>query len=179
MVATKSLVVVEFGDDRGRNIYFPPLDRRMRGRFDAVKLAQFDKDAGELVSQWPEPLAGQQIAIDSESGEVAVLEPLHANLKATAKLKQRGLSLAPAHEPVNCDVPTALHYAAEAIKAGQAIIVSGTLPQYDAAAVRHDFIVKPQANPQDKLAAAIDAQTTAFNRLADVLEKALAKAIRA
>jgi hypothetical protein len=174
MVAT-SPVVIEFGDERGRNVYFPPLDRRMRGRFDAVKLAQFDKDAGELVSQWPEPVAGQQLAIDPASGEVAIVEPIHKNLKVTAKLKQKGLTLAPEREIVNCDVPTALHYAKAAIEAGQAIIVSGTIPQYDAAAVRHDFIVKPPADPQSKLVDAINNQAAAFDRLATALEKALAK----
>jgi hypothetical protein len=171
MVAT-SPIVIEFGDDHCRNPYFAPLDRRMRGRLDAVKLAQHDRDAGELVAQWPEPLPGQQLSIDPQSGEVAVLEPLAGNAKVEAKLKARSLRLAPAREPVNCDWDTAAHYAAEAVKAGQAIIVSGSIPQYDPAKVRKDFIVTPPPDPQAKLVDAINHQTAAFNRLAEALERA-------
>lgn len=171
----KENLVIEFGmDDACRDVYFPPLDRRMRGRFDAKIVAAHDADAGPLLGEWKEPLAGQMLAIEGD--DVAVLEPLHKFPAIAARLKQRNLTLAPEREAVKCDPLTAMYYAREAVKAGQAKVISGTLPtDIDESKVQRDFIVKPPVNPQKSLASAIEAQTVAFNRLADALEKALTK----
>jgi hypothetical protein len=175
-MSTKEPLVVEFGDDHCRNVYFPPLDRRLRGRFDAVKLAQHDRDAGELVNTWPEPVAGQQLAIDADAGEVAIVEPLHAFPAIVARLKGRGLRLAPAREAVSCDVPTALHYAKAAVTAGQARVVSGTLPDaIDATKVRSNFLVPPTVNTQATLATALTKLADAQAAQTEVLSKLLAK----
>jgi hypothetical protein len=168
-------LVVEFGDDHSRNIYFPPLDRRIRGRFDAHQIAKTDPDAGALISEWPEPIAGQQLLIDPDTGEVALLEPLHDFPAIATRIKQRKLRLAPAREKVNCDVPTAAFYAKACIQAGQARIVRGTIPLIDESKVRHDFIIKLPETPEQTLTAALNKQTAAFERLASVLEKLLAK----
>src|SRR5688572_2631884 len=113
-------LVLEFGDDLCRNIYFAPLDRRFRGRFDAQQLARRDRDAGQLLNEWPEPIAGQQLAIDPETGAAEVVEPLHDFPAVAARIKARGFMLAPQRERVTCDLPTLLYYAAAAVKAGQA-----------------------------------------------------------
>jgi hypothetical protein len=169
-----SALVVEFGDSHCRNVFFPPLDRRMRGRFDPTLAVKHDRDAGELVSQYPDGIAGQQLEINTQSGEVAVLEPLHAFPAIEQRLKQRGLRLAPARQVANCDLETALWYASEAVKAGQAKVVSGKFPELiDENKVRKDLFIKPPVNQAATLQKAIENQTAAFTRLADVLERAL------
>src|SRR5262245_50745723 len=175
MVKSEPLVL-EFGDDLCRNIYFAPLDRRFRGRFDAQQLARRDRDAGALLNEWPEPIAGQQLAIDLETGAADVLEPLHEFPAIAARIKSRGLTLAPERERVECDLPTMLFYAAAAVKAGQARVVRGTLPDHiDEAKVRKDLFINAVESDTVKLSSALTAQARAFERLADVLEKLLAK----
>jgi hypothetical protein len=173
MTKQETTLLVEFGDDHCRNVYFPPLDRRCRGRFDALALAKHDPDAGQLVNAWPEPIAGQRLEVDPDTGECAIVEPLHDFPAIAAKLKSRGLSLAPAREPVTCDLPTLLFYLRAAVNGGKAKIVRGAIPPFDESKVRRDLFVAPAENPVATLATALTAQAKAFDRLADVLERAL------
>lgn len=169
-------LVVEFGDELCRNIYFAPLDRRFRGRFDAQQLARRDRDAGQLMNDWPEPIAGQQLAIDVETGAAEVVEPLHDFPAIAARIKARGFTLAPQRESVTCDLPTMLFYAVSAVKAGKARVVRGALPDsIDESKVRKDLFIQAVESDSNKLASAMTAQAKAFDRLADVLEKLLAK----
>lgn len=173
-MAKQESLVVEFGDELCRNIYFPPLDRRFRGRFDAQQLARRDRDAGALLTDWPDSVSGQQLAVD-EGGEVAVLEPLHQFPAIKARIEKRGLSLAPPRERVECDLPTLLHHVRAAVNAGTARIVSGSIPDFDESKVRKDLFIAQVESDTNKLATALTAQAKAFERLADVLEKLVAK----
>lgn len=168
-------LVVEFGDDHCRDIFIAPLDRRFRGRFEAQQIAKHDRDAGALLADWPDPIAGQQIEIDLDSGAAAVLEPLHEFPAIAQRLKSRGMSLAPARESVACDLPTLLYYVRAAVAAKQARIVRGTIPEIDESKVRRDLFVAQSEPTTMALAKALNAQAAAFTRLADVLERALAK----
>jgi hypothetical protein len=174
-MATKESVLVEFGDDHCRDIFLAPLDRRMRGRFEAQQVAKFDRDAGSLISEWPDPVAGQQLEINTEVEEAAVIEPLHDFPQIAARIKGKGLRLAPARERVQCDFATLVFYVKAAVAAKQARVIRGTLPDVDESKVRRDLFVTPQESPTKTLATAMAAQAAAFNRLADVLEKTLAK----
>lgn len=157
--------VIEFGDDTCRNVFVPPLNRRFRGRFDAQRLVKKDRDAGGMVSEWPEPVAGQQLAID-DSG-VAVLEPLHNFPAIKERIEGRGLKLAPPREKIDvADLDTLLYHLQMAINAGAARIVSGSMPAIDESKVQHDLFVQRRESDADKLA-------KSFNRLADTLEKVL------
>lgn len=163
-------LLVQFGDECSRNVFFPPLDRRFRGTFDAHQLARHDPDAGRLVTNWPEPVLGQQLEIDLETGEAAVIEPLHAFPEIAKRIKGRGLTLAPARESVKCDLPTLLWYTRAAVQGGKARVVKGRLPEdIDESRVRKDLFVKPVENPIDKMAAALTAQAQAFNKLAEAI----------
>lgn len=169
-------LVVEF-DASNRNPYFPPLDRKFRGRFSAALAVRTDKDAGELGGEWPEPIPGQHLAIDCDTGEAAVVEPLHdPRFKEIAdRLKGKKLTLPPEREAVTCDLPTLLLFTQRAIKAGQARIVSGQIPPFDESKARQHFITQPHEDVEAKLATAMESQAAAFNRLCDVLERVLAK----
>ncbi len=167
-MAKGETLLVEFGDDRCRNYFFPPLDRRLRGRFDAQQLAKHDRDAGALIADWPEAVAGQQLEIDNDTGEAAIVEPLHDFPSIAARLHKSGLQLAPRRESVTCDLPTLLYYTRDAVKSGAARIVRGALPEFDESKARLHLFVEPPLNQTAELA-------KAFNRLADVMEKMLAK----
>lgn len=169
-------LTIEFDADN-RNVFFPPLTRSMRGRYDAHAAAKRDKDAGAVIGSLPaDVIPGLRLSI-GDDGKVAVVEPLHLpEFKAIAnRVASRAMSLFPEQETVSVDLPTALYWAKDAVDNGQAKIVSGKLPDKIEGKPRLSFVVTPQQPATQTLTAAIDRQAAAFDRLADVLEKALAK----
>lgn len=170
----ESTLVCEF-DAENRNVYFPPLDRSLRGRFDAQLAARRDKDAGALLSEIPDPIPGQQIAVDVETGEAALVEPLHdPRFAAIAeRIKARGCKLFPEREPLKIDKPTVLHWLKQAVTDGQARVVKGELPAKIDGTPKLHFIVQPQASTSDKLAAALDNLAAAQREQTDAITKIL------
>ena len=159
---TASTVVVEFDADN-RNPYFPPLQTALRGAYSAQVASRRDKDAGALLSEWPEPIPGQRLAVDVETGEAALVEPLHdPRFAAIAeRIKARGIKLCPEREHVACDVPTLLHWIKEAVNAGQAKVVAGRLPEKIEGTPRLHFIVQPVETAEAKLAKAMESMAEA------------------
>jgi hypothetical protein len=171
----ESPLVVEF-DHENRNPYFPPLLRSLRGRFDAQLAAKRDKDAGALLSEWPDGIPGQQITVDCETGEAALLEPLQdPRFAAIAdRIKARGAKLFPPRETLPLDKATALHWIKQAVVDGQAKVIAGTLPEKIDGTPRLHFIVQPVESTEAKLASAIDGMAAAMREQTDAITKLLA-----
>lgn len=166
-------LLVEF-DAENRNPFFPPLTKAMRGRFDPQLAARRDKDAGALMSEIPEPIPGQQLSIDPDTGEVALVEPLHdPRFAAIAeRVKSRGCGLFPAREKVAVDLPTAVYWARVALDAKQARIVAGTVPKVEGKP-QLDFIVAPRESSESKLTAALLDLAAAQRETGEMIAKAL------
>lgn len=172
-------IVLEFADEN-RNPLFPPLpERPMRGRFDSTLAVKRDADASKLLVDWPDGIPGERLEVNPETGEAAIVEPLRdPRFAAIAdKLKQRGLALPPARQPLpQLDKPTALYWVREAVRNKQAVLISGKLPDKIEGTPRTEFILSPPPpSPLDRLTEALLAQATAFARLADVLEKTVTR----
>jgi hypothetical protein len=154
-------LVVEF-DAENRNPYFPPLDRAMRGRYDAQLAARHDKDAGALLSEIPEAIPGQRLAV-TESGEAEIVEPLHDPRYAAIaeRIKSRGIRLRPERERLAIDKATALYWIREAVAAGQARVVSGRLPERIEGTPKLHFITQPHESSEGRLSKALESMAAA------------------
>jgi hypothetical protein len=168
-------LLVEFDADN-RNPYFPPLERVMRGAYSSQIAVRRDKDAGAVLAEFPEPIPGQQLAVNVESGDAAILEPLHdPRFAAIAdRIKGRGIRLPEQRESVKCDLPTLIHWIKEAVEAKQARVVSGSLPDKIEGKPRLHFIVQPRESSEAKLAAAIDRMAAAQEQQTEAITKLLA-----
>jgi hypothetical protein len=168
-----SKLLVEF-DCENRNVFWPPTTTALRGKFDAQLAARRDKDAGPLLSEWPDGIPGQQLSIDADTGEVALVEPLHdPRFAATAeRVKSRGCRIFPEREKIAVDLPTAVHWVNVALAAKQARIVSGTVPRVEGKP-QLDFIVTPRESNESRLATALADLAAAQRESNELIAKVL------
>lgn len=175
--ATSTLLEIEIDGLQNQCHYFRPIARRLRGRFDLHRAVKRDKDAAGLLTSWPEPIPGQRLQLNLETGEAAIIEPLYEPEFAVLreKIEQRA-KLGPEREPLGVvDVPTWLYWLAGAVEGGSARIVSGTLPAKIEGKPRLRFHSTEQPNPLDRLAAAFERQAEAFERQSELLAKLVAE----
>jgi len=162
-----NLLTVEIDGPRNEALFFRPLARRIRGRFDFAR--DSEPMARTKASEWPEGIPGQRLAIDLESGEGAIGEPLqypeHEPLKQ--RLESKGFRVPPVLETFPAqDIATWVFWIKQAIDAGLARIVGGKLPAKLPGVPRMNFLFAPApASANDRLAAAIDKQTALLERL--------------
>src|SRR3954463_7369073 len=104
---SSNTLTVEFDTEHNANVLFMPLSRTLRGRFDVRRM----KDAGRLYSEWPQPIPGQHLSVNFDSGECQVIEPLwhaeHAPIRE--RIESKGQKLPPGSETVQGH-PATLHY---------------------------------------------------------------------
>ncbi|MGE3313999.1 MAG: hypothetical protein AB7O26_02705 [Planctomycetaceae bacterium] len=124
-----NVIEVEIDVARNRNLYFVPIDRNVRGRFDWRRVA--DKHGPELRDQWgEEPLPGQTISLDVENQSGAILEPLAAVPEFKKRVEARRESLAPARQEfANVNPAAWLYWIKAAVEAGKARLLKGKLPE--------------------------------------------------
>src|SRR5437867_3690573 len=95
-----NVIEVEIDTPNNGVLYFQPLDRKIRGRFD------FARDSEPLakvhMAEFPKGVPGQRLGIDLEAGVAYVAEPLHgAEYQAIReRIKKRGFGLPPERETV-------------------------------------------------------------------------------
>jgi len=158
------VVAVEIDGPLNEAHYFRPLGRRVRGRFDAHRVAG---DTGRLVQAWPDPIPGQRIGVDVAAGEgfieESLCDPQHAALKAKA---ERVGAVGPPREVfAGVHVPTWLFWLRQAVEAGIARIVQGTLPATIDGSPQREFITPKAADPIDRLAVAMERQNELLLKL--------------
>ena len=178
------LLEVEIDNDKCQDMFFGPLGRRLRGGYDVRRAARLDKDAHSVGNVWPEPIPGQRLAVNPETKQGFVIEPLHDDRHAATreKITERKFARLEPHEQVfaNIDVPTWLHHIKCAVEAGVAKVVAGKLPEKIEGNPRkyfHGSERKPTETAT--LTDAIREQTAAFTRLADLVERAFEGGLKA
>jgi len=126
---TSNVIEVEVDVARNRNLYFTPLDRTVRGRFDWRRIA--DKHGPELRDQWGEdPLPGQTISLDLAKGEGAILEPLYGRPDVMKRVETRGDTLPPERQTFSeIDPQEWLYWLKAAINTGKARLLRGEMPK--------------------------------------------------
>ncbi|WP_425397299.1 hypothetical protein [Aeoliella sp.] len=152
-MATKETLEVEFGNDRNANIMFPPLQRRLRGTFDAHKVP----GGAKLAQKFPGVIPGQRLRIDAD-GTVEIFEPLHdhEHTALREKLEDAGYKLAPQYEKAGqIDAATLVHYVGGLVSTGDARIVAGELPKATGKPRTRWHSVAP-VDPVERLAEAVE-----------------------
>ncbi len=165
-------VTIEVDGSRNECLHFRPLQRRVRGRFDYYRDSEpMAKVAG---GEEPNPIPGQRIGFDTDTGTGFILEPLHEpEFRAIReRIEAKGFRLPPEREEFpQADAATWLYWLAGAVKAGLAKVVDGKLPEKINGKPRLNFITAETDTATDRLAAAVERQNELFAALLDVLKK--------
>lgn len=164
-----STVLIEFDTPTNSNVLFQPLQRVIRGRFDARRI----RSAGPLWDRWPEVIPGQRLQLNTTTGEAAIVEPLwnaeHSTIRN--RIESRGMKLAPGSEELKADVPTWVYWIRQLVESGKAKLVSGELPTKVEGTPRTRFLSNETPEPIDRLTDAIREQTEVMTQLLQKLTK--------
>jgi len=178
MTNAKSTVEIEVCPPQNRRMVFRPLgpDRRVRGRIDFSNL-KGDRFAA-LREKWEEPIPGQVIGINVETGEGYIREPLRdeEHRELAREIEQQPFRLPPERQAFpNANVANWVHWMRRAVEAGTARIVGGgKLPdpaKCPGQVEQHFAVLPPEASQKEdsqrQLADAISAMAAAIDRLTE------------
>jgi hypothetical protein len=143
---------IEINGRKNECLVFRPLQRRLRGRFDLNRVAE--PMARMKVREWPEPIPGQILGIDTKTGVGYLREPLHdpAHTVTREKIEASGMKLPPVEERFeNIHIPTWLFWMTRAVEGKLANIITGELPSDIGGEPQKSFITKPRVDKRDAL----------------------------
>lgn len=167
-----NVVEIEVATGKNANLFFRPLSKNIRGEFNARDFR--DKEMGELLASWPEPIPGQRIGLDLETGTAYVAEPLHEDRHEALrnKIGKSGFGIPKAKEAYqDVHVATWLYWLKSAVESGHAKVVKGALPETIEGDPKLDFITRTVKTSNEQLADAINRQTAALERQAGLFER--------
>lgn len=183
MVAVaENIVEVEIDGPRNQNVVFRPLQRRVRGRLDFQRVRE--PNAMKMVNRFPDPIPGQRLAINIDTGEAWLIEPLHfpehEDVRRRIELDERGnkrVLIAPERESLGAvDKATWLYWLAAEVKNGTARLVRGTLPDRLPGRPRRSFYSdRPNEQKSDNIADAMQSMAEALKANTTVLQAIAAK----
>lgn len=134
MVAAEKnrVVIIEADDPTNSHLYFRPIQERLRGRFDRDRVQ--DKHRHTIHDDCPEPIPGQRLSVNLDTGVAEIIEPIHDPQYAALRqrIEKSGRSLPPARralkngKPVH--LPTYLYWMRISVEGGLARITEGALP---------------------------------------------------
>jgi hypothetical protein len=168
-----NVVEVEVNGKNNANLFFGPLGRSVRGRFELTNATRHDPAAAALTNRWSEPIPGQRIGIDVDAGEGFLIEPLHdEQYGATRDRIKKTHKIEPAKQTFPAHVPTWLYWLKRAVDAGLAKVTAGKLPDKIEGA-KMDLFIPHHKSATDKLAAAMERQAAAIEKQNEVFSKLL------
>ena len=167
-------VAVEIAGPRNQCVYFAPLRMRIRGALDVRKIAE--PNGMKLHQEWGEGIPGQRIEYYPESGEGAIIEPLHDSEFAALreKIEAKGFKLPEQRQPFRCDVATAIHHLRAIVEGGAGRLVAGEFPEVEGTPETR-FHSSQRPGPMDRLAAALERQAELQEKTLEALLKLAAK----
>lgn len=143
-----SIIEIEVADKRNRDLWFPPLRQRVRGRLDFYRVpdkkvfASFVQDFGTL------PIPGEILGVNVETGECYRREPLREPQYAALRTKlEKGFKIADERQPCAGGYPDEwLYWMKRAVEDGTAELVAGEFPAYlDYIPPENPFKPKPKS----------------------------------
>lgn len=166
-----NLLEVEVGATRNCNLLFPATGRRIRGKFDPVRASRTDGQASSIVNDFPDPIPGQILGIDLESGTGYIRDTLHDDKHSVLRRRlEKKFSLPAAREEFpNVHVPSWLFWLRRAVECGACVVIAGKLP--DKADGEPEFRTplarasQARKSPTARLTEAIEKQTAMFERV--------------
>ena len=175
------LLELEIDSPNDGPVFFGPLGRRLRGRFDPVRVVSHDAGAGQLVNQFPKPIPGQRLIVNVDTGEFAVVEPLHeAEFAAIReKIERAQMKLAPPRQEHKFHLPTVLDWCRRMIEGGCAKVLSGKLPDtIEGEPQELSPLSTRRPSQMQELTKAFDRQSAALERQAAAFEKLVAELLK-
>ncbi len=177
------LLELEIDTPQNGPVYFGPLGRRLRGRFDSLRAARHDKDAAVLLNEYPQPIPGQRLVINVDTGECCVVEPLHEEAYAAirSKIEKAKMELEPARQSVaSPHLPTWLHWARRLVQGGSAKVLRGMLPDDNGGDPQVAFspVGPSKPGPMAQMAKLIERQSAALERQAAAFEKLVSELLK-
>jgi hypothetical protein len=165
-----NVVVVEVKSKNNGNLFFGPLGRVVRGRFELTNATRHNPAASALANRFSEPIPGQYISVDVERGEGFIIEPLHEDKhEAIRDRLKKKFKIEPAKQTFErIDVNTWLFWLRRAVDAGLAEVTAGSLPEKVEGA-KMDLFIPHRTSETAKLTAAIDRQTDILSKLLSTL----------
>lgn len=171
-----STVTLEIDGPHNEAIYFRPLSRRVRGRWDYMRMGE--PNSKIAAASEPNPIPSQRIGYDLDKQVGFIDEPLHASEHKAIRerIEARGQRLpAEREEFTDADAATWLFWLKSAVEAGIARVVEGKLPDKLPGKPRVNFITTDQPTATDKLTVAIDKQTAVLEKQAELFAALLKK----
>jgi hypothetical protein len=150
-------VEIEIDTPRNGSLWFRPLQRQLRGRFDFNRVAEPMARVAPFEHKVPEVFPGLHVALDTEALAAAVIEPLHGpdHQEVRAKLKARGWGLGNEREEIEVKaeaLPTWLYWLKRAVEGGTARLVKGKLPDKVEGKVQRTWVHnEPKPDKRDSL----------------------------
>lgn len=183
------VIEVELDTPGNSNVLFPPLTRNVRGRFLLSRVAE--PQAGAKRDEYGDEIPGQRLALDLDTHEGFLIEPLHFDqfrvLKLKIEAKRFGLeepvqrfALSGESQPSGQDVPTWLFWLKRLVDAGCARVVKGEsyLPAKLPAGAKTNFFAPPEelsgtAAAVKDLKALADRQAEQLTRQSEQIDRLL------
>lgn len=168
-----NIVEVEISCPKNESLFFGPLMKRLRGRYELTRTTQHDGKATSLAGQIPSAVPGQRIGLNLESGEAYLVEPLRGDAYETlrAKVVKKAL-LAPAREDCGkVDLATFVYWLRRLVESNKAVVVVGELPEQPKGNVKKSFFSTERKSSDERLAEAIERQTVAIERQGAAIER--------
>lgn len=169
-----NLVEVEVRSEKNANLFFGPLGRTVRGRFELGKATPQHPAASVLTNRFSEPIPGQRLGIDLDLNEGFILEPLNEERYAATRdrIKKHYRIEPPKQTFEGVHAPTWLYWLKRAVDAGLAEVTAGKLPEIVEGA-KMDLFIKRNVSAIDKQTSALERQTAAIDRQTEMLSKLL------
>lgn len=141
-------IVIEFGHpERNREVFFAPLKRSLRGRFDVRNDSEPEASKTRLAV-----IPGQRLRLDPDAGTGEILEPLHepqyASLRET--IARANMKLEPPTQPAATDWPTLVFWTKRAVESGHARVLAGELPEKVEGTPRTRVFGQETVDPRDR-----------------------------
>ncbi len=172
-------LVIEADSHDETNVFFPPIQDRIRGRFDATRRVGRNPDCASLLGQWTQPVPGQRISIDTTTATGSVIEPLRAdeeNASIVELFKKRSIKVPESKSFSGIHVPSWLHHMKAIVEAGLARVVEGKVPDKIEGEAKKSFITDDTPDPEEQLRATV-AENSEVMKECVVAIKQLAEAI--
>lgn len=163
-------IKLEFDGARNQNFRFAPLGRTIRGCFDFHRIAE--PNAGKLLAIWPNSIPSQRLEYDPESGQGAIVEPLHEDRfrGLREKIEATGQKLPDERQPFSLDAATFVYWSKGLVQSGDAKLIEGEFPEIKGTPQTR-FHSTQQVDPLDKLTAAIERQNELQAKMIETIAK--------
>ncbi len=172
-------LVIEADTPSDGNVFFPPAQERVRGRFDATRRVGRNPDAAALLGQWTKPVPGQRIAIDTTAGEGSIIEPLRTdeeNASIVELFNKRSIKVPESQSFSGIHVPSWLAHMKALVQSGLARVVEGKVPDKIDGKPKKSFVTNDEPDPEEQLRATV-AENSEVMKECVVAIKQLAEAI--